>query len=92
MIHALIASAWCLACVLAGLPWPFLFWPAAFYLGREFAQSEERYMRARNLNREKAPWWMGFHPSAWTLKGILDWLLPLAVALAAWLAQAFLQS
>ena len=80
MIHAAITALWCVACIVLGLPWPFLFWPAAFYAGREHAQAEERYMRARDINREKAPWWMGIAPSAWTLKSLFDCLLPLAVS------------
>ena len=80
MIHGLLTLAWCVLCALLHLPWPFYFWPVAFYIGREFAQAEERYMRALNLNRAKAPWWMGFAPSAWTLKSLEDWLLPLVSA------------
>ncbi len=82
MIHGLLTAAWCLACLWAGLPWPFLFWPPAFYLGREHAQAEERYMRARDINRAKAPWWMGIAPSAWSLKSLIDCLGPTAAALA----------
>ena len=81
MIHGLLTAVWCLACLWAGLPWPFLFWPPAFYLGREFAQAEEKYMRARDLNRAKAPWWMGFAPSAWDLKSLSDVVCPLVSAL-----------
>ena len=80
MIHGFLTLAWCVLCALLHLPWPFFFWPAAFYIGREFAQAEARYMRARDLNRAKAPWWMGFAPSAWTLKSLEDWLLPLVSA------------
>ena len=82
MIHAFLTAVFCVPCLLLSLPWLVLFWPPAFYLGREHAQAEERYMRARDINREAAPWWMGFAPSAWTLKSLLDFLLPLAVSIA----------
>ncbi len=90
MTHSLAASAWCLACIAMALPWPMLFWLPAFYMGREHAQAEERYMRARNINRASAPWWCGLCPSAWTAKGLLDWLLPLATSIAALIGQAVL--
>ena len=80
MIHALTAAVWCLGCVLLGAPWPVLFWPSAFYLGREVAQAEYRYIEAHGGKRADCPWWCGLVPSAWTLKGLLDFLLPLAVS------------
>ena len=80
MIHGLVTLAWCVLCAVLRLPWPFYFWPVAFYMGREFAQAEEKYMRARDLNRKKAPWWMGLHPSAWDLKSLSDWICPLVCA------------
>lgn len=88
MIHGLLTAVWSLVCLWVGLPWPFLFWPAAFYLGREFAQAEQRYIDTHGGHRDRCPWWMGFSPSAWTLKGILDWLLPLGVAAVSWIAAA----
>lgn len=81
MIHGLITLAWCVLCAVLRLPWPFFFWPVGFYLGREFAQAEEKYMRARDLNRAKTPWWMGFAPSAWDLKSLSDVVCPLVSAL-----------
>lgn len=90
MIHAFIAAAFCVPCLLLGLPWPVLFWPAAFYAGREHAQAEFRYIKAHGGKRENCPWWCGFAPSAWTAKGLLDFLLPSAVSLAASAAQVFL--
>ena len=82
MIHSLLSLAFCIPVVFLGAPWPLLFWPALLYAGREHAQAEERWMRARNLNREKSPWWCGFAASAWTAKSLLDFLLPLAACLA----------
>ncbi len=88
MIHALLTLVWCAGCFFLGAPWPFLFWLPAFYLGREHAQAEQRWIDTHGGHRDRCPWWMGFHPFAWTAKGVFDWLLPLAVSLAAWLAQA----
>ena len=90
MIHALLTAAWCAACLLLRLPWPCLFWAPAWYCGREVAQAEYRYIEAHGGKRAACPWWCGFLPSAWTLKGLLDWLLPTAVALMACAVQAFL--
>lgn len=88
MTHALIASAWCLACIALGLPWPCFFWTPAWYCGREAAQAEYRYIEAHGGKRAACPWWCGLCPSAWTAKGLLDWLLPLAASLAALIGQA----
>ena len=83
MTHALIAPVWCLLCIFAGLPWPFFFWPAAFYMGREHAQAEYRWLTARDMKRSLAPWWIGFSPDAWDAKAVLDFALPFAVAVSA---------
>ena len=90
MIHAIATAGWCLLCIFAGLPWPCLFWAPAFYAGREVSQAEYRWLTARNMKRSLAPWWIGFSPDAWNAKGLLDFLLPLATALAAWAGQAIL--
>ena len=90
MIHALITAVWCLAFIALDLPCPFLFWAPAFYAGREVAQAEERYIKAHGGKREKCSKFCGFFPSAWTAKGLLDFLLPLAVALTALAVQALL--
>lgn len=52
-----------------------------FYLGREIAQSEYRYIEANGGKRYKCPWYCGLIPSTWTLKGLLDWVLPLIIAI-----------
>jgi hypothetical protein len=90
MTHALATSAWCLACIVLDLPLPCLFWAPAWYCGREVAQAEHRYIEAHGGRRAGCPWWCGFCPSAWTAKGLLDWLLPLATSLAALIGQAVL--
>ena len=80
MIHGLISLAWCVICAVLKLPWPFFFWPVAFYLGREVAQAEYRYIEAHGGRRAAYPWWCGFAPSAWTAKGLSDWICPLVSA------------
>ena len=82
MIHALLSLVFCIPAAFLGAPWPLLFWPASFYLGREAAQAEYRYIEAHGGKRAACPWWCGFLPSAWTAKGVLDWLLPLAACAA----------
>ena len=91
MIHAIATAGWCLLCIFAGLPWPCLFWAPAFYVGRELSQAELRYIDVHGGHRNNAvPWWCGLLPQSWTAKGLLDFLLPLATALAAWAGQAVL--
>ncbi len=80
MIHALLTLVWCAGCCLLGAPWPFLFWPVAFYMGREHAQAEYRYIEAHGGHRADCPWRCGFAPSAWTWKGLSDWVCPLVAA------------
>lgn len=82
MVHALLSLAFCIPAALLGAPWPLLFWPAAFYLGREIAQAEYRYIEAHGGKRDGCPRWCALLPSAWTCKGVLDWLLPLAACAA----------
>lgn len=74
--HCLIALLLCLF----GLYW----FAPAFFAGRELTQAEYRYIAAHGGKRADCPWWCGFYPSAWTVKGMLDWLLPLAVGVACW--------
>lgn len=80
MIHALIALAFCVPCLLLGIPWPLYFWPSAFYAGREVAQAEYRYIQSHGGHRADCPWWCGFIPSAWMGKSLLDFLLPFVVS------------
>lgn len=84
MIHALITAA------IAAMAWPFgwhqeaALLVAVFYVGREHAQAEYRTIYANyGRNRASAPWWCGFECVAWNLKSILDWAIPLAVAIVA---------
>ena len=91
MIHAIITLIFCVFCLMLNLSWSLFFWLPVFYAGREIAQAEYRYIEAHGGKREECPWWMGFAPSAWTAKGLLDFLLPLAVASGAVLASFLLR-
>ena len=83
MIHSLLALGTCVIIVLTGLNWAACFWSAAFYLGRELAQAEYRYIQEHGGKRDKCPWYCGIYPSAWTAKSVIDCLLPWVVCLAA---------
>ncbi len=81
MIHALITLIICLYIFYFQFPLMLVFLPAAFYLGREIAQAEYRYVEWFCCGKySRMPWYAIFVPKAWTIKEILDWLLPLAVS------------
>lgn len=57
---------------------------ACFYMGREHTQAEQRVVSQHYGNkRANAPWWCGFERRAWTVKGVLDWVLPLVALIIA---------
>lgn len=83
MIHALIVLVLCVP--LWFLPFDLALFGAGalggFYVGREIAQAEYRYIEAYcDRKRANMPWWAVLTPKAWTLKGMLDWLLPVIVS------------
>ena len=50
---------------------------ALFYLGREHAQAEYRWIaQFGNGKRANMPWWGGFDWHVWNLPSLLDWLVP----------------
>lgn len=51
---------------------------SAYYIGREVAQAEQRYVDKFGSGHT-IPWWQGKHPRLWNAKGILDWVYPLLV-------------
>lgn len=52
---------------------------SAFFVGREHAQAEYRVIEHFYENkRANMPWYGGFEPRAWSLKSILDFVLPIA--------------
>lgn len=81
MIHAALAAVTCVICILIGLPWPACLWPAAFYMGRELAQAEYRYIEAHGKKRANCPWYCGIFLSAWTWKSFFDFVLPWVVGI-----------
>ena len=83
MIHALITLA------LAALAWPFCLhvevssMAAALYCGREHSQAEYRAIKSfYDGKRANAPWWCGFERRAWDAKSMMDWMGPMAFAVA----------
>ena len=50
----------------------------AFCLGHEASKAESRY--AAESGEKNHPF-CGFFPSAWTLKELMNWLIPLAISL-----------
>lgn len=62
---------------------------AFFFLGREHAQAEYRYIESHGGLRYSIQGileFKAFSPSVWNLKSILDWALPIvAVSLTTWL-------
>ncbi len=72
--------------LLSGDWWTAAAFGMAFFLGREVTQSEYHWItKYGNGKRAAMPWWGGFDPRAWTLDGLLDWLVPtVAVVAVAW--------
>ena len=54
----------------------------AYWLGREMAQAEYRYMYIKRINRAMAPWWMSLKREAWDIKSVMDWALPAGAVVA----------
>ena len=56
-----------------------------YFIGREYAQAEYRNIEHNyDGRRANMPYFGGLEPRAWTLKGVLDFILPsLAVVLVA---------
>lgn len=80
MIHALITFIICILIFIIKLPLILFFFPVMFYVGREHAQAEYRYIADHGGKRIDCPSWCGFLPSAWTWKGLGDFIFPLIVA------------
>ena len=61
---------------------------AAFFIGREIAQAEYRWIEAYGEGkRANLPWWGAFTPKAWTVKSVVDFVAPAAACAAvAWVA------
>lgn len=63
-----------------------------YFIGREYAQAEyrniEHYYGGRRANM---PYWGGFEPRAWTVKGLLDFILPTICVTLVALARNYLK-
>ena len=81
MVHGIITLVFCIAVLLLKLPIGLVLIPVGFYIGREHAQAEYRYIEAHGRKRANCPWWCGFMPEAWTMKGVMDFLLPIIVVM-----------
>jgi len=77
MIHIPIALFMQFIVALAFNVWAGAMFAAAFFIGREITQAEYRNIE-HNYGGKRAnmPWYGGFQPKAWTIKGLLDWILP----------------
>jgi hypothetical protein len=79
--HALLALAAQTAIgLLTGNWWAGAAFGAAFYLGREHAQAEYRWIKEfGDGKRSNMPAWGGFDPRVWSndVASWLDWVLPL---------------
>jgi hypothetical protein len=51
-----------------------------YFIGREYAQAEHRNIQNNYHGlRSNMPFWGGLQPRAWTLKGLVDFILPTVV-------------
>lgn len=59
--------------------WAGVLFAAGYYIGREMAQAEYRVIQNfYDGKRVNMPWYGAFERRAWTQKGILDFVLPIA--------------
>lgn len=84
MIHAIITAAIIIAAYFFGLHVYASLAAVCFYMGREHSQAEQRVISQHYGNKRfNAPWRCGFEYRAWTVKGMLDWVLPLLMLVIA---------
>ena len=80
LYHALLAvAAQAVIGLLTGNWWAGAAFGAAFYLGREHAQAEHRWIKAfGNGSRSNMPWHGGFDPRVWRgdYASLADWAVP----------------
>ncbi len=79
--HALYALGMQLIVAFAtGSLWMGAIFASAFFLGREHAQAESRYLRAST--GRKWPELHALHPRWWNIDSVLDWVVPVVVVAA----------
>lgn len=55
----------------------------AFYLSREIAQAEYRWIEHYgDGQRSRMKWWNPYEPRVWNLKSLSDWMAPAALTIA----------
>lgn len=82
MIHGIITFIICLFVATFNLPIFFYALPLGFYLGREVAQAEYRYIEGYcNKKRENFKTSDILKAEAWTTKGLIDWIIPAVISL-----------
>lgn len=92
MTHAIFAVLFqCMTALLTGRWLVGGLLASAFFVGREIAQAEYRWIQLFGEGRrENMPLWGGLDPTAWTMKSYLDAGLPvLAILLVFKLAAIF---
>ena len=86
MIHGLIVLISCVIIYFLHLPTALMLGGVFYYHGREVAQAEYRYIEQYcNRKRANMPWYAVFSPKAWTLKGVLDTLIPAVIGIAGYI-------
>ena len=83
MLHTIVTILVSACAYPFGLHYESSFAAAMFYIGREHAQAEYRAIKSfYGGKRANAPWWCGFERRAWGAKAMVDWLGPMAIAVA----------
>ena len=94
--HLFMTAGFCLVILLLSFIFPHIslafFFPAWFFIGRELAQAEERYIDAHGGHRKNCPWNCGFFAESWNLKSVLDWILPLLVTIVFFCFNGFIHA
>ena len=70
--HSLITIGVVLVATLLGMGLYGLLAMAGFWLGREHAQAEYRYMKLHSINRDKLKFFDGFKCEAWNYGSFVD--------------------
>ena len=82
MIHAILAIIFCIIVLALRLPAFVALFPSVFYISREFAQAEYRYiLKYCGGSFANMPTFAGFYPEIWNVKSILDFVLPTVVSI-----------
>ena len=62
-----------------------------YFVGREYAQAEYRNIEENyDGRRRNMPYWGGLEPRAWTIKGLLDFILPSLACVAVALLRSWI--